>query len=177
MNAVASFVDRERELRALNDAFATATRGESRVLVLEGEAGIGKTTLIDRFLASRRDTRVLRAAGEESETDVPFAAADQLLRAAESKLDALRCGRHVAVGLELLELITSEPSVVVVDDAHLADADSLRALLFAARRLGRGHALVILAVRGAAADALPEGWGKLADVLTVARLAPAHIRA
>ena len=77
----APFVDRERELRALNKAF---TEGQAHVLVLEGEAGIGKTTLIDRFLASLPEVRVLRAAGEESETDVPFAAVDQLLRGAGS---------------------------------------------------------------------------------------------
>src|SRR3954452_2580033 len=142
MSMTATFVDRERELRALSDAFAAISSGRSHVLVLEGEAGIGKTTLVERFLSSLGGVRVLRASGEESETGVPFAAADQLLRSAGSAFEALREDQHVAVGLELLELMTAQPSVIVVDDAHLADAESLRALLFAARRLGPAGGLV-----------------------------------
>src|SRR4051794_18012959 len=148
------FVDRQRELRALNDALEAAPS----VVVVEGEAGIGKTTLITRFLTSLEQTRVLRASGEESETDVPFAAADQLLRSAGSETDALRHGQHVTVGLELLEVMTSQPSVVVVDDAHLIDTESLRALLFAARRL-TGPAGGILAGRGGAPRGGPGGGG------------------
>ena len=53
--------------------------------------------------------------------------------------------------------------MVVVDDAHLADADSLRALLFCARRLTESATLFVLIARGSALEALPEGWLKLAD--------------
>ena len=60
-------------------------------------------------------------------------------------------------------LLSDEATTVAfVDDAHLADAASLRALLFAARRLIGCRALVVLAVRGTAAETLPEGWTKLA---------------
>jgi hypothetical protein len=67
----------------------------------------------------------------------------------------------------------------VVDDAHLVDPDSLRALLFAARRLVASQALIVLVVRGSAED-LPEGWRKLAagstgGVVTLGPLAPSHI--
>src|SRR4051794_3227259 len=164
------FVDRQRELRALNDALEAAPS----VVVVEGEAGIGKTTLIERFLTSVKQARVLRASGDESETDIPFAAADQLLRTAGSEADALRHGQHVTVGLELLEVMTSEPSVVAVDDAQLIDGESLRALLFAARRL-TGPAVVILTVRGSATRWLSDGWLALADVVSVARLEPEHV--
>ena len=51
----------------------------------------------------------------------------------------------------------------MVDDAHLADADSLRALLFCARRLRESATLFVLVVRGSAPEVLPEGWLKLAD--------------
>ena len=157
--------------------------GHSQILLVQGEAGIGKTTLVERFLSELPATRVLRASGDESESHVPFAMADQLLRSDGRGSDALRAGRHVAVGLELLELISSGPEdapcVVVVDDAHLVDAESLRALLFAARRLLASRALVLLVVRGTAEDTLPEGWRKLAagrpGVLTVGPLAPSHI--
>jgi DNA-binding CsgD family transcriptional regulator len=178
------FVGRQAELRVLNDAFAEASAGHSQLLLVEGEAGIGKTTLVERFVSGLQATRVLRASGDESESHVPFAMADQLLRYDGRGSGVLGAGRHVAVGLELLELISSgpenEPSVVVIDDAHLIDAESLRALLFAARRLLASRALVVLVVRGITEDTLPEGWRKLAagstgGVLTLGPLAPAHI--
>ena len=77
--------------------------------------------------------------------------ADQLLRCGGDDSDALRERSHVTVGLRLLELITrsdAEATCVVVDDAHLADPESLRALLFAARRLTTSPVLLVLAVRG-----------------------------
>jgi DNA-binding CsgD family transcriptional regulator len=182
--ATSVFVGRQSELRALHAAFAAAAGGRSQVLVVEGEAGIGKTTLVERFLSELPATRILRASGDESEIHVPFATADQLLRSDGHGSDALRAGRHVVVGLELLELITSgphdAPCVVVADDAHLIDAESLRALLFAARRLVAGRALVVLIVRGTTDDTLAEGWRKLAagstgGVVALGPLAPSHI--
>ena len=169
----------------LHDAFVEASAGQLRVLVVEGEGGIGKTTLVDRFLAELPAPRVLRASGDESESHMPFAMVDQLLRAEGRRSDALRPGRHLAAGLELLECISGDPDdtcVVLVDDAHLIDAESLRALLFAARRLVGSRVLVVLVVRGSASEALPQGWHKLADgstgaLLTVGPLAPAQISA
>jgi hypothetical protein len=181
----AVFVGRDAELGALHDAFAEASEGRSQVLVVEGEAGIGKTTLVERFAAEVPGARLLCASGDESESHVPFAMVDQLLRAEGRRCVTLRAGGHLAAGLELLELISAgedETCVLVVDDAHLIDADSLRALLFAARRLLGGRVLVVLIVRGSAEDALPVGWRKLATgatggVLSVGPLAPAHISA
>jgi DNA-binding CsgD family transcriptional regulator len=182
--ATSVFVGRQTELRVLDDAFAQASAGHSQLLLVEGEAGIGKTTLVERFVAELQTARVLRASGDESERHVPFAMADQLLRSDGRGSDALGARRHVAVGLELLELISSgpenEPCVVLIDDAHLIDAESLRALLFAARRLLASRALVVLVVRGTADETLPEGWRKLAagstgGLLTLGPLAPAHI--
>jgi DNA-binding CsgD family transcriptional regulator len=178
--ATSVFVGRHDELQALRDAHDEGSAGQPQIVLVEGEAGIGKTTLVERFLSELPETRILRASGDESESHVPFAMADQLLRSDGRGSDVLPSGRHVTVGLELLELISSgaddAPSIVAVDDAHLIDAESLRALLFAARRLLGSRALVLLVVRGAAEDALPEGWRKLAGrVLTLGPLAPSHI--
>jgi DNA-binding CsgD family transcriptional regulator len=184
--ATSVFVGRETELRVLHDAFVASSAGHSQVLVVEGEAGIGKTTLIERFVSDLAAARVLRASGDESESHVPFAMVDQLLRAEGRGSDALRTGRHVAIGLQLLELISADASdstcVAIVDDAHLVDAESLRALLFACRRLVTSHALVVMVVRGSAEEMLPEGWRKLATgstgrVLSLGPLDPAHISA
>jgi DNA-binding CsgD family transcriptional regulator len=180
------FVGRDTELRILHDAFVSSCAGHSQVLVVEGEAGIGKTTLIERFLSQLPTARVLRASGDESESHVSFAMVDQLLRSEGRRSDALRAGQHVGVGLQLLELITADADdatcIVIVDDAHLIDADSLRTLLFACRRLLTSHALVAMVVRGNADEVLPEGWRKLAagstgNVLSLGPLAPAHISA
>jgi DNA-binding CsgD family transcriptional regulator len=179
-DAVAAvFVDRVAELRALHHAFVAASSGLPQVVVLEGEAGIGKTTLLERFLSDLDEAVRLRAAGDESEAHLAFAVADQLLRAAGRRSDALRAEQYVAVGLELLELASAgsdgATSVIAVDDVQLADAESLRALLFATRRLVANPVLVILAVRGTVAEVLPEGWRKVASVITLGPLGPAGI--
>ena len=184
-HATAVFVNREVELRRLEDAFEAASSGQSRLVVIEGKAGIGKTTLIEHFLAALGHVRILRASGDEFESHLPFATADQLLRSGDGDSDALGAGSHVAVGLKLLELRGGThpgPTCLVVDDAHQADPESLRALLFAARRLVTSSVLILLAVRGSADDALPEPWRKLAAPpvgrrLAVRRLTPAHIAA
>ena len=175
----AVFVDRDTELRELHEAIAMASAGHPQAMIVEGEAGIGKTTLIERFLSDLDDVVALRAAGDESEAHVAFAIADQLLRAGGRRSDALRAEQYVTVGLELLELSSSAPddatSVIVVDDAHLADSESLRAMLFATRRLVASRVLVILVVRGSAESVLAEGWRKVASVLALGPLGPADI--
>jgi DNA-binding CsgD family transcriptional regulator len=178
--ATAVFVNRTSELEALHAAFAEASSGRAQTLIVEGEAGFGKTALIERFLSGLPEARLLRAGGDESETHVPFAVADQLRRAARPGGAAPASPQHVRVGLELLELIGAEadagPCIVLVDDAHLSDVESLRAILFAARRLAASRVLLLVVVRGDAGEALPEGWRKLArGVVTVGPLAPGHL--
>ena len=129
--------------------------------------------------------RILRASGDESESHVRLALADQLLRSAGYGGKALRSGGHVALGLELLELISSStgdaPCVVVVDDAHLTDAESLRALLFAARRLLATRAMVVLVVRGTAPPDRASSAGcyphTCADILAFSCPTPMSMRA
>jgi hypothetical protein len=164
--ATSVFVDRELEFAMLQAAFEAATAGQPQTVVIEGEAGIGKTTLVERLVGQLPGVRLLRASGDEGEAHVPFAMADQLLRGAALTTNALQAGHHVPVGMELLELMTSgsgdTPTVIIIDEGHLADAESLRALLFAARRLAGSRVLLLLVVRGVAQDTLPEGWRKLA---------------
>jgi DNA-binding CsgD family transcriptional regulator len=178
------FVDRERELAVLRTAFDSVSAGHPQTLLIDGEPGIGKTTLVERFLSRLPDVRLLRASGDESESHLSFALADQLLRAAGSGAGALRSDQLVTVGMDLLELLTSAAgevaTVVIVDEAHLVDADSLKALRFAARRLAGSPVLLVLVLRGIAAETLPEGWQKLAAeptgrVLSVGRLDPGHV--
>ena len=152
-------------MAALHALLEVVAGGAARTLLIDGETGVGKTTLIERFVADLPDARVLSAYGDESEARIRFAIADQLLRSAGVKdANVLQAADHVGVGMALLEQLShggDGPTLVVVDDAHEADPDSLRALLFCARRLVGVAALIVLIVRGAAAEALPEGWSKL----------------
>lgn len=162
-----------RLLRAVEEP---GNAGTVRLLV--GDTGMGRTTLLDALArhASSRGCVVLRAQGSESERDLPFATLHQLLRPVPDRIDllpgpqgsALRSATSTGTGdvlvtgnalLDLLSGLAAErPVLLLVDDAHRCDQDSLDTLAFAARRLG-GEAVTLLlatetghAVRGAGRD-------------------------
>src|SRR4051794_20156736 len=169
-----SFVGRQAELTALRAELATALSGRPRVVLLEGAPGIGKTALLDRFLDDESEMTVLRATGEQWEAFVAYGVVDQLMRVAGVSAARLRAGRDrslpaeepVGVGARILEALAAleqkAPVVIVVDDAQWADIDSLRALLFVARRLVKERVLLVLAERTEDAMRLPEGMRRLA---------------
>lgn len=161
-------VGRERERASIRGLIAAARVGQSAVLVLTGEAGIGKTTLLEDSAAAASGLRVLRAAGSESESEVTFGALLAVLRPALEHLDripapqaqalgsalALRPGTHedrFAVGAATLSLLSrfaeDHPLLVLLDDAHLLDLPSAHALTFAARRLTADPVVVLAGVR------------------------------
>jgi DNA-binding CsgD family transcriptional regulator len=160
-NVAMAFVGRTEELAVFAEDLAAARAGRPRVVLLEGPAGIGKTTLVERFVASVDDARVLHAGGEESESDIELAMLDQLLRRAGA--GALEATGHVQAGARLLdalgELQAGGTAIVVIDDAQWADATSLRALLFAIRRLVDDTLLLFVVVRDGDTR-LPEGLRK-----------------
>jgi len=80
---------RTPECAALDALLAQAQAGESRVLVLRGEPGIGKTALLDYLAERAADCRVIRAAGVESEMDLTFAGLHQLCGPLLDRLDHL----------------------------------------------------------------------------------------
>lgn len=152
-----------------------ARRGSSGVLVVVGEAGIGKSTLLDQARANAQGLRVLSAAGAEPERDLPFAGLAQLLRPLLAHLDALPevqaealsqalalgsgpvgdvstgPGERFAVSAATLGLVSraaeEEPLLLLVDDLHHLDRPSIDAVLFAARRLLTDSVAVVLAAR------------------------------
>jgi DNA-binding CsgD family transcriptional regulator len=159
---------RERERQALDRVLATARSGQSAVLALVGEPGIGKTSLLRYAEEQAGGLRLLRVRGIESEANVPFAALLELLRPALGSLDripapqaealgvalALRPGEggdRFAVGAGTLSLIAAQAEeaalLLIVDDAHLLDAPSAEALRFAFRRLLAEPVATVLAVR------------------------------
>ena len=75
-------VGRQGEQRAIDRLVAAARLGTSGVLVLTGEAGVGKTALLEHTVGTLGGMRVLRATGLESEGGIPFATLLQLVRPA-----------------------------------------------------------------------------------------------
>ena len=158
---------RRSECEALDRLVADLQAGQSQVLVLRGEAGTGKTALLEYLLERASGCCVARAAGVESETELAFAALHQLCapfldrlerlpgpqRDALSTAFNLRDGNtpdRFAVGLAVLSLLSEaageRPLVCVVDDAHWLDRASAQALTFVARHLAAQSA-VVFAVR------------------------------
>jgi len=173
------FVGRRRELAALTAALAAARDGRPHVLLIQGEAGIGKSSLVVEFLNTRTDVPVVTASGEEAEAFLPYGLVQQLTAGAAAVsadalagLDLLGEGPSadedpLRVGVELLALISSlqgsEAAVLVIEDLQWIDLASARALLFASRRLSADRVLVVLTCRPGGLSHLGEGWSRFVN--------------
>jgi DNA-binding CsgD family transcriptional regulator len=156
----------EREM--LDRLVADVRAGQSRVLILCGEPGTGKTALLDYLAQRAAGCRVARVAGAEPETKMPFAGLHQLCAPFLGRLghlpgpqrDALRIAFNMqggnvpdrfAVGMATLSLLSDlasqRPLVCVVDDAQWLDQVSAQALAFVARHLAAVPTAMIFAVR------------------------------
>lgn len=168
------FVGRAEELTALRACLFEAQRGEPQVVLLEGEPGIGKSTLLSHFIRSLPDTAVLRATGDEAEARVRFGVVSQLVASAQSlaaKRSAL-LGKAlegevdpVAVGQELLALFRAsgrdaQVVVVAIDDVHWTDRPSAIVLRLAMRRAHRIPLLALFASRSGQSARLGEDWAQ-----------------
>ena len=138
------------------------------MLVLEGEAGVGKTALLEYAIGSASDLSVVRAVGVESEMELAFAALHQLCAPVLDRLDRLPAPQRDAlmttfglragpvadrflVGLAVLSLLSEvaddRPLVCVVDDAQWLDRASAQCVAFVARRLLAESVVMLFAVR------------------------------
>jgi DNA-binding CsgD family transcriptional regulator len=157
-------VGRAREHATLLRELAAARSGRARVVVVSGEAGIGKTHLCRTFVDEVVDFRVLRATGEESEQTLPFGVLDQLLVPAGAGPAAALGPTPLAVGAGLLQLLSDlqsdGPVLLWVDDLQWADPPSQRALLFAVRRLEADAVLVVLSLREGTDGELTSGLAR-----------------
>jgi hypothetical protein len=161
-------VGRRTDCEALDRLLADVRASHSRVLVLRGEAGIGKTALMDYLARIASGCLVIRAAGVESEMELAFAGAHQLcaplLDGRDSlpgpQRDALATAFGLAaglppdrflVGLALLTLLSTaaeeRPLVCLVDDTQWLDQLSGQILAFGARRLLAERIALVFAVR------------------------------
>ena len=146
---------RSNERSALDRELQRVRAGESSVLVLRGEAGVGKTALLDYVGDRASGLQIVRIAGVDSEMELAFAGLHQLCAPMLDGLDRLpgpqRDALRVAFGLQdgapnrflvalavlslLAEAAESEPLVCLIDDVQWLDRASMQALAFVARRL------------------------------------------
>jgi DNA-binding CsgD family transcriptional regulator len=172
---------RRSECEALDRLIAGVRTGESRVVVLCGEAGIGKTALLEYVAKRASGCRILRAAGVEYEMELAFAALHQLCGPMLGRLDRLPGPQRDAlatafglrtadpptrslIGLAVLSLLSDaaeeQPLVCLVDDAYWLDQASRQTLAFVARRLLAESVALVFATRSAVEElrGLPELW-------------------
>ena len=175
------FVGRPRERELLDGLLANVREGQSAVLVVRGEAGIGKTALLRYAARQASGFRVEQIAGVEAEIEIPFASIHQLCAPMLGRLDALpepqRNALSIALGLRagavrdrfliamavlsLLSAVAEERRFLcLVDDAQWLDAASGQVLGFVARRLLAESVAIVFAVRDGSArtdfEGLPE---------------------
>jgi ATP/maltotriose-dependent transcriptional regulator MalT len=168
------FLGRIPELQQLGTALDTAAGGSAQVVVIEGDAGLGKTALLRHFIASQQTAAVLEVSGDEEETVLGLGVIGQLARSMPPGVLTARpllaagpteSADTFAVGAELLQglgLLQERGTVmVVVDDMHWADVASAQALLFVMRRLRNDHVLTILSTRPDGLSRLGRSWQRL----------------
>jgi DNA-binding CsgD family transcriptional regulator len=185
----AVLLGRADERQMLDRVLESVRGGQSAVLVIRGEAGVGKTALLQHCARQASGFRVARIAGVESEMELPFAGLHQLCAPMLGRLGALpepqQAALRVALGLStgaapdrflvalaaltlLAEVAVERPLLCLVDDAQWLDAASGQVLGFVARRLLAESVAIVFAVRDPADEpeltGLPElALGGLAD--------------
>ena len=168
---------RQDECEALDRLIDAARTGQSQVMVLRGEAGVGKTALLDYAEERATGFRTARATGVEADVDLAFAGLHQLCAPMLDSLDRLPAPQRDAlatafgqsagpapdrflVGLAVLSLLAevtaAEPLMCVVDDAQWLDRVSAQTLAFVARRLLAEPVAIVFAVRDGHDDELKD---------------------
>src|SRR5918995_3986200 len=170
----------EREL--LDRLLENVRAGQSAVLVVRGEAGVGKTALLRYCARQASGFRVARIAGVESEIELPFAGLHQLCAPMLGRLGALPQPQQVALGVALgrssgpapnlflvalaalsllAEVAAERPLLCLVDDAQWLDGASRQVLGFVARRLLAERVAIVFAVREPSEERLAAGLPEL----------------
>jgi DNA-binding CsgD family transcriptional regulator/tetratricopeptide (TPR) repeat protein len=143
-------LERSAELRALAAALAAVDEtGRGKLALVRGEAGIGKTALVDTFTASVRAGRVLRAACEPLNTPSPLGPFLEIADGVGGDLARVAAAgpQPYALTAELVRELAAGPAVVLIEDIHWADEATLDVLRLLTRRLESVPTLVIATYR------------------------------
>jgi DNA-binding CsgD family transcriptional regulator len=149
-----NLLERDEELSALHRLVAESASGHGQIAVVSGEAGIGKTTLVERFLAQARErrelsTRSLWAACEALFTPRPLGPLYDIAQQTTAPLYALLEGEASRATLfaTVLDDLRQAPTILVVEDIHWADEATLDFIKYLSRRLHQTATLLILTYR------------------------------
>lgn len=172
------FFSRQAERSAVRRLLRATLTGRGGALVIRGEAGIGKTELLEGVLATVPGLGQMHVAGREFETDLPFTALHELCKPMLARLGTLpdpqRAALEVAfalrdgatpdrarAGLAVLGLLSDaareRPIVCVVEDAQWLDQASAEILTFVARRVEAEPVAFLFALRDPAASGAFDG--------------------
>lgn len=174
-----ALLGREREREALDRLLDGVRAGHGGAFVMYGEAGVGKTALLEYVVEATAEFRIARTVGVEAEMELPFAATQQLCAPFLELMERLPQPQHDAlevafglrtgpapdpflVGLAVLGLLAEaaeeQPFLGAIDDAQWLDSASARALAFVARRLVAEKIALVFATRelGETLSGLPE---------------------
>lgn len=166
------FRGRQAEKEAVERLLSGARDGRSGVLVVRGEAGIGKSALLEEAHSAATGFRVLRTSGVEAESGFAFAGLHQLCAPILDRLGVLPEPQQIALGVALgqrtgdppdpflvglatlsllAEAAEEQPLLCLLDDAHWLDSVSVQVLAFVARRLEVDRVAIVVGLR----DPLP----------------------
>jgi len=179
LNRAPALTDRRDERAALDRLIDAVRAGQSQVVVVRGDPGVGKTALLDYLARRTPGCRVIRVMGVQSEMELAFAGLHQLCAPMLGLLDRLPAPQQEAlrtafglgagpppdrflVGLAVLSLLAetagAEPLICLIDDEQWLDHASAQALGFAGRRLAADPVGIVFAARvpGPELAGLPE---------------------
>lgn len=145
-------LERDPFLVELDELLCTAAGGQGRLVFVAGEAGVGKTVLVEEFCGAARPTaRVLRGACDPLSTPRPLGPLVDIARLVGGELDRLlrAAGPRHEVFSAFLALVahSPQPVLVVIEDVHWADEATLDLLRFIGRRVDGVPALIVATYR------------------------------
>ena len=179
------FVGRTREREVLDALLAKVRAGESQVLVIRGDAGIGKTALLRHTARQASGFRLAPLTGVEAEMELPFAGVHQLCATMLDRLDGLPAPQRDAlsvalglttgevperfiVGLAVLSLLAAvaeeRPLLCLVEDSQWLDAASSQVLGLVARRVRAESVAIVVALRETQSDPAGRDFDGLAEL-------------
>jgi DNA-binding CsgD family transcriptional regulator len=161
------FVGRAAETAVLAGAYDEAAGGHTRIVTVEGLAGVGKTALVRQFLATAMPGVLIAASAAEAEARMPWGVLSQLRGGLSPGWEGLPTADPLTAGRWLTDVLGTPTAAgvtaLVMEDLQWIDECSAAALRFALRRLPACPLLVIVTMRPAEMLEAYEGWCRLVD--------------
>lgn len=151
-----ALLERDDELALLHTLLRECDTHGGRVVLVRGEAGIGKTMLVRQFVDDvATESDVLLGGCDDLATPQPLAPIWDVARDRPKVASALRSGDRRQVMDALLDLLSrsGDPSVLVIEDTHWADDATLDVITFLGRRIDHSNGLLVLTYRDSEVDA------------------------